>query len=258
LCPHQCRVDRISGQRGFCGAGNRAKVALASLHQWEEPCFSGTRGSGTVFFSFCNLRCVYCQNYHISQEGEGRELSLEALAEVFLSLQTRGAHNLNLVSPTPFSPIIAVALQQARQQGLTLPVVYNCNGYEQPAALAALEGLVDVYLPDLKYAYNAQAELYSHAQDYFAVAKTAILEMHRQVGPLQLNDDGLAKRGLLIRHLVLPNQAASSREILQWVRTNLPGVPISLMGQYIPLWQAARFPELNRSLHPGEYENILD
>lgn len=259
LCPRRCLADRRRGATGFCGAGANAKVALASLHHGEEPCLSGSRGSGTVFFSRCNLRCVYCQNHAISWEGTGKELPVGELAEVFMQQQTAGAHNLNLVSPTPYIPVIAAALRQAKKQGLHIPVVYNTNAYENIEALQTLQGLIDIYLPDFKYASEETAARYSGVKNYFQTAAAAVLEMYRQVGTLTLDRHGLARRGLLIRHLVLPGQSAAARLILQWVYANLPpDTYVSIMGQYVPLWQAHRYPEINRRLTSAEYEAVLD
>ncbi|WP_156272921.1 radical SAM protein [Neomoorella glycerini] len=259
LCPRACGVNRLAGERGFCRAGARPKVARAILHHWEEPCLSGSRGSGTVFFSHCNLRCIFCQNYRISWQGRGQEMAVESLAALFLALQAQGAHNINLVSPTPYSPFLVPALREARKQGLQIPVVYNCNAYESIASLRSLEGLVDIYLPDLKYPDPEPAGRYSHAPDYFNVATAAILEMQRQVGTLVLDDDGLARRGLLIRHLVLPGQARAACRVLEWIKATLPReTHISLMAQYVPVWQAGRCPEINRKLTAAEYETVLD
>ncbi|MDN5344578.1 MAG: putative pyruvate formate lyase activating enzyme [Clostridia bacterium] len=259
LCPRACGVNRLVGVRGFCRAGGRPKVARADLHYWEEPCLSGSRGSGAVFFSHCNLRCIFCQNYRISWQGRGREMTVGELAALFLDLQARGAHNINLVSPTPYSPFIIPALQEARQQGLKLPVIYNCNAYESIASLRSLEGLVDIYLPDLKYVAPGPAGRYSYTPDYFPVATAAILEMQRQVGTLTLGPDGLARRGLLIRHLVLPGQVQAACRVLDWIKASLPRETyISLMAQYVPVWQASRCAEVNRRLTAAEYEIVLD
>jgi len=259
LCPRRCEVDRLSNEKGFCGAGASSTVALASRHRWEEPCISGTRGSGTVFFSRCNLRCVFCQNYQISREGTGKDLTAAELAELFLRQQDLGAHNINLVSPTPYIPVIAAALRQAKNRGLKIPVVYNTSAYENVAALQLLEGLVDIYLPDLKYASEKASCRYSGVKDYFEAATAAVLEMQRQVGTLTFDRDGLARRGLLVRHLVLPGQCDAACRILQWIRSNLPaGTWVSIMGQYVPLWHARRYPEINRRLTPAEYETVLD
>ncbi|MDF9410024.1 radical SAM protein [Pelotomaculum isophthalicicum JI] len=259
LCPRRCAADRLRGETGFCGAGAAATVALAAQHHGEEPCISGSRGSGTVFFSRCNLRCVYCQNHEISWGDTGKDLSATELAEVFLQRQTAGAHNLNLVSPTPYIPVIAAALRQAKNQGLKIPVVYNSNAYENVAALRLLDGLVDIYLPDLKYFTEEAASRYSGVKNYFAVAAAVVLEMHRQVGNLTFSEEGLAVRGLLIRHLVLPGQRDAACRILEWIHSNLPNETfVSIMSQYVPLWQARRHPEINRRLSPVEYQAVLD
>lgn len=259
LCPRACGVDRMAGERGFCRAGALPKMAKAFLHRWEEPCLSGTRGSGTVFFSHCNMRCIYCQNYRISWQGKGREISIEKLKEIFFSLQEQGAHNVNLVSPTPYIPLIAKALGEAKKEGLILPVVYNSNAYENVNALRLLEGLVDIYLPDLKYTDAATAGRYSHAPDYFSAATAAILEMYRQVGTLTFDEEGMARGGLLIRHLLLPGQLKAACRVLDWIRDNLPRETyISLMAQYVPVWKAGRCPEINRPITAAEYEALLD
>ncbi|WP_338833957.1 hypothetical protein MHLNE_03360 [Moorella humiferrea] len=259
LCPRSCGVNRLAGERGFCRAGALPKVARAFLHKWEEPCLSGTRGSGTVFFSHCNMRCIYCQNYRISWQGRGREITVADLKGIFLDLQASGAHNINLVSPTPYIPVIIPALIEAKEEGLNIPVVYNSNAYETVAALRSLEGLVDIYLPDLKYIDAATAGRYSHAPDYFSAATAAILEMYRQVGTLTFDEGGMARRGLLIRHLLLPGQVKAACRILDWIRDNLPRETyVSLMAQYVPVWQAGRCPEINRPITAAEYEAFLD
>ena len=258
ICPRACGVDRWA-ERGYCGAGALVKVARAALHHWEEPCLSGERGSGTVFFSYCNLRCVFCQNYRISQEGFGAELTSEELAEVFLHLQELGAHNLNLVTPTPYVPQIREALILAKHNGLTLPVVYNSNAYETVESLRSLEGLVDVYLPDLKYFSAALSIKYSHAPDYFALATLAITEMHRQVGNPLFDSSGMLLRGLMIRHLLVPGLYYDSQQVIRWVLTHLPReVHLNLLGQYIPLGRAAEYPEINRRLSRKRYEQLVE
>ena len=203
LCPRGCGIDRLVGKTGFCGAGRDARVALVSLHHWEEPCLSGDRGSGTVFFSRCNLRCVFCQNHVISQEGAGKDISIERLGEIFCEQQERGAHNLNLVTPTPYVPHIIAALDSARARGFSLPVVYNTNSYETPETVGALAGYVDIYLPDLKYSNRQIAVKYSAAPNYFYHAARAIAAMVEQVGPPIFGKDGLMRRGVMIRHLLL-------------------------------------------------------
>lgn len=260
LCPRHCGKNRLSGETGVCGAGGLPKVARASLHQWEEPCISGTRGSGTVFFAHCNLGCVFCQNHLISHGGFGRDLGIEQLAAVFLRLMERGAHNVNLVTPTHFLPQVAAALGIARARGLSIPVVYNTSAYESPEALAQLEGLVDVYLPDLKYCSSDVSRRYSSAPDYFPVATRAILEMQRQVGSAVFSEEGIMTRGLLIRHLVLPGRVDDSKRVLDWIRSSLPRETyVSVMSQYVPMHLvASRCPELDRRVTEAEYEEVLD
>ncbi|OAT84845.1 radical SAM protein [Desulfotomaculum copahuensis] len=259
LCPRRCGANREAGKNGFCCAPARPKIALASLHFGEEPCISGTAGSGTVFFSHCNLKCVFCQNHEISQGGFGREVDVEQLAQIFIKLQEKGAHNINLVSPTPYVPVISPAIKVARRRGLAIPVVYNTNAYENVETLALLEGLVDIYLPDLKYFSAEPARRYSAAPDYFHAATAAIKEMYRQVGTPVLDKNGLARRGLIIRHLVLPGQVADSIHVLHWIAGNLPReVYISLMAQYFPAHRAVRIPPLDRRLRVDEYEDVVN
>ncbi len=262
LCPRLCRVDRDAGELGFCRAPARAKVSQASLHHWEEPCLSGTRGSGTIFFTECNLRCVFCQNAEISQGHLGREVDQAGLVAMMLDLQARGAHNINLVSPTPYIPQIREALVETRARGLSVPVVYNTNAYETVEALRSLEGLIQIYLPDLKYPGDAEGEAmarrYSKAPRYFETATAAIQEMVGQVGPLVLDDEGIARSGVIIRHLVIPGHVEATKRVLNWIRANLPGVPVSLMSQYTPYHRAAEHPEINRRLTRREYHAALD
>ncbi|WP_148866803.1 radical SAM protein [Thermosediminibacter litoriperuensis] len=259
LCPRRCGVNRLKGESGFCGAADRVVVAKAFAHRWEEPCISGDSGSGTVFFSGCNLRCVFCQNYRISQEWFGRAVGEDDLVEIFLRLQAKGVHNINLVTPTIYTPQVAEALKKARSKGLFIPVVWNSNSYENPEALKMLEGLVDVYLPDIKYFDGAAARRYSRAGDYFDRAAPAVLEMYRQVGEPVFDYKGIIKRGLIIRHLVLPGLKEDSKKILEWIKSNLPrGVYISLMSQYMPCYRAGEFPEINRVLSTGEYEEVIE
>ena len=259
LCPRSCGVDRTAGQTGFCRAGALPRVALASLHQWEEPCLSGTRGSGAIFFSRCNLACVFCQNHPISQQDRGADISIDRLAAVFLEQQHRGAHNLNLVTPTPYVPQIIAALSLARESGFTLPVVYNTSAYDNPETIEMLRGWVDIYLPDLKYCNDALAVRYSRAPDYFSHALRAIDAMIRQVGDCVFDDEGLLQRGVLIRHLALPGQAEDSRRILRLIRETFgPDIWFSLMNQYTPQPGLANFPELARPLTEVEYEGLID
>ena len=259
LCPRSCGVDRTAGQTGFCRAGALPRVALASLHQWEEPCLSGTRGSGAIFFSRCNLACVFCQNHPISQQDRGADISIDRLAAIFLEQQQRGAHNLNLVTPTPYVPQIIAALSLARESGFTLPVVYNTSAYDNPETIEMLRGWVDIYLPDLKYCNDALAVRYSRAPDYFSHALRAIDAMIRQVGNCVFDDEGLLQRGVLIRHLALPGQAEDSRRILRVIRETFgPDIWFSLMNQYTPQPGLVDFPELARPLTEVEYDGLID
>lgn len=256
MCPRNCGVDRTAGEVGFCGSGPGVKLAKASLHFWEEPCISGTAGSGTVFFSNCNMRCVFCQNHGISQEGCGRETGVDGLARAVENLRARGPHNINLVSPTHHTPQIVAALERSRPLP---PIVWNSNSYENPGVLRVLEGLVDIYLPDLKYFDDDLASRYSSAPGYFAAATASILEMLRQVGPLVLDERGIARRGLIIRHLVLPGHVDDSKKVLEWIAGNMPrGVYVSLMSQYVPVHRAREYPEINRPLTRREYDEIVD
>ncbi len=259
LCPRHCHVNRLLGQAGYCGQ-TTLKAARASLHMWEEPCISGTAGSGTVFFSGCNLRCIFCQNYHIALGEAGREISTKHLAEIFLSLQAQGANNINLVTPTHFVPQILLALQSAKGHGLTIPIVYNSSGYESTETLRLLEGYVDIYLPDFKYMDPALSLKYSHAQDYFTKAKESLAEMVRQAGSPVFNPaTGLMKRGVIVRHLLLPGHTKDSKKILRYLHTTYGNqIFISIMNQYTPLPQVKELPELNRRVSPAEYERVLD
>jgi putative pyruvate formate lyase activating enzyme len=259
LCPRGCGINRLAGDKGFCGAGRNARVALVSLHQWEEPCLSGDRGSGTVFFSHCNLRCVFCQNHAISRDGVGKEVSIERLGEIFLQQQRRGAHNLNLVSPTPYVPQILAAIDHAREGGFSLPVVYNTNSYETTATVSALAGYVDIYLPDLKYYEPRIAVKYSAAPDYFHYAAKAVEAMVKQAGPPLLGNDGLMRRGVIIRHLLLPGYVEDSKRVVEYIhRTFGDAVFVSLMRQYTPVYRAAGHPEINRTVEPAEYTALVE
>jgi putative pyruvate formate lyase activating enzyme len=238
LCPRACGVDRSRGERGFCGAGVAPRVASFAVHRGEEPPISGTRGSGNVFLSGCNLACRFCQNYPISRLGVGRDLSPEAFAGGILGLARQGVHNVNFVTPTPWVPQILEALLLAGRAGLDLPVVWNCGGYESLPALRLLEGVVDVWLPDMKYAAGRRAWALSRAPRYAAANRRAVAEMVRQAGPLRVGRDGLARRGVLVRHLVLPGGLEDTRAILASLRGVDPRVPVSLMYQYFPAHRA--------------------
>lgn len=257
LCPRRCGANRETG-RGFCGESSKIRIARAALHFGEEPCISGTKGSGTVFFSGCALRCRFCQNAKISHQGFGTEISEERLGEIFLELQNQGAHNINLVTPSHFAPQIASALRAVRNQ-LKIPIVFNGSGYESPEILQEFNGLTDVYLTDLKYFDPEKSQRYSGAADYFAVASEAIKEMFRQVGPCRFSADGLLERGVVIRHLVLPGAKADSIKLLNWIASSFSTaeIRVSLMRQYAPCGDLSNCPELNRSLFSVEYEAVL-
>ncbi len=256
-CPRACGADRTV-RAGACGVAG-LRVARAALHHWEEPCISGTRGSGTVFFSGCSLKCCYCQNHDISAGGFGRDICVERLAGIFLELQAQGAHNVNLVNPTHVTPWIAPAVAMARARGLLVPIVYNSSGYDSPEGLALMDGVVDIYLPDLKYLDSARSLRYSGAADYFAVASRALEIMAEQVGPARFDDHGLLTRGLVVRHMVLPGCREDSLAILDWLAAHLDpkAIVLSLMSQYMPCHRAADFPEINRRLTTMEYDRVL-
>ena len=256
LCPRMCGADR-SIARGLCGAEALPRVAKIMLHHWEEPFISGARGSGTVFFSGCNLGCVYCQNHEIRDGGVGETYDEDALADAYLALQENGAHNINLVTAAPYVPEVAESLRRAKASGLTVPVVYNSSGYECVDAIRQLEGLVDIYLPDWKYVSPLLSEKFSNAPDYAAIAAAAIMEMHRQVGDLVLDESGIAKRGLVIRHLILPGCADDSRKVLDEIAYRLPlATHLSLMSQYTPQAETTEFP-LNRRITRREYDRVV-
>ena len=261
ICPHRCGINRLAGQLGRCGVGAEAPVAVLCAHQGEEPALSGTRGAGTVFVAGCNLRCCYCQNHQISRAGVGEypAYSAERLAQGFLDLQARGCHNLDWVSPTHVAPQLVAALALAIPRGLRLPVVYNSNGYDSVETLRLLEGIVDIYLPDLKYADDATACRLSAAPGYADIALAAIREMYRQVGDLRLGDDGVACRGVIVRHLVLPHGLAGTRQALRRLAAEVsPTVTVSLMAQYFPTDHAAEVAELTRAITEDEYDEALD
>jgi len=258
LCPRECHADRENGKKGFCGMNALPSAALASQHMWEEPCISGEKGSGTVFFSGCNLKCVFCQNFDISQEGNGKEISVERLAEIFIEQQNKGVHNINLVSAGHFIPAVKKAIIIAKSNGLAIPVVYNSNGYEKADALKELEGLIDIYLPDIKYFSSEISKEYSFAEDYFDAAINAVKEMYRQVGKNQFNENGMLKKGIIIRHLVLPNCRQDSKKILDIIKENFGNnVYISIMNQYTPMYKANEIKKLNRRLTTFEYEDVI-
>lgn len=255
MCPRKCNVDRDS-KAGFCGMKNTIKIARAGLHFWEEPCISGTNGSGTVFFSGCPLKCVYCQNEEISSGGFGKEISVNRLAEIFRELEEKGAHNINLVTPTHYSEQICKAFELYKPN---IPVVYNCSGYESIETLDKLKDIVDIYLTDLKYFDSEVSKKYSKAEDYFEVASAAVKKMTLQQPENIFDENGIMQKGVIIRHLVLPLNTMQTKKILEWIKENLPdNVIISLMSQYVPTAKSAEFKEINRRLTTREYEKVLD
>ncbi len=258
LCPVRCGADRTEAP-GACLAGALPRVALVMKHLWEEPPVSGTAGSGAVFFSGCNMRCVFCQNHDISQKVAGEERDASALADLFLGLQRQGAHNINLVTPAPHVLTLAEAIPLAIEKGLTIPIVYNTNAFERVRALRLLDGLVDVYLPDLKFYTPQLAGLWGGREDYFSYAGPAIAEMFRQVGELRIGEDGLAQNGLIVRHLVLPNMRSDSYALLKWLRNHIgPKTRLSIMRQYTPMHTARFMPPLHRRVTDREYKSVVD
>ena len=259
LCPRECHVDRSSGKKGFCGMDGTIYLARAALHMWEEPCISGTKGSGAVFFSGCGLRCCFCQNHDIAIGSRGLAVSVERLGEIFLELKEKGAANINLVTGAHYVPQIIKALNLARMQGMDLPVVYNSSGYEKLETLKLLEGYVDIYLPDFKYMEPDLAQKFSHAPDYVERAKAAIKEMVRQSGSCQFGEDVYIRRGTIVRHLILPGHTRNSRKVLRYLHeTYGEEIYISIMNQYTPVRKFVEFKELNRKVTKREYEKVLD
>ena len=256
ICPHNCGINRTNNQIGRCKSKDTVKIALYSTHNFEEPCISGKKGSGTVFFSNCNMDCVFCQNYEISQEGKGKEITIEELAEIFIKQQEKDVENINLVTPTSYVPQIIEAIKIARNKGLKLPIVYNTNGYEKVETLKMLEGYVDIYLPDFKYSDNELAKRLSKVDNYFEIATKAITEMYKQTGKAVFDDRGIMQKGMIIRHLVLPNHILNSRRVLKWINENMHDVYVSVMAQYFPTYKAKDIEDINRKLTKEEYEQI--
>lgn len=256
ICPHNCGINRLEGQVGRCKSKDTVKIALYSTHNFEEPCISGKKGSGTVFFSNCNMNCVFCQNYEISQQGKGKEITIQELAEIFIKQQKNDVENINLVTPTSYVPQIIEAIKIARKNGLRLPIIYNTNGYEKVETLKMLEGYIDIYLPDLKYSDDLLAKRLSKVDNYFEIATNAIKEMYRQVGKNMFNENGIMQKGMIIRHLVLPNHILNSRRVLKWVNDNINDVYVSVMAQYFPTYKAKEIDDINRKLTKKEYEEI--
>ena len=257
ICPHKCKVNRLEGKSGRCKCNDKIKIALVSTHMYEEPCISGTNGSGTIFFSNCNLSCKFCQNYEISQLGKGHEITIEELASIMIKQQEAGVHNINLVTPTMYAYQIIEAIKIARKNGLNIPIIYNSNGYENVETIKDLKGYIDVYLPDLKYYSNEIAVKYSKAPNYFEIASKAILEMISQVGKPIFDENGIIKKGVMIRHLVLPNHIQNSKNVLKWIKENIPEeIYIDVMAQYFPTYKAKEDELINRKLTKREYKKI--
>ncbi len=258
LCPRDCKVNRSNGEKGFCNAGVTVKASRAALHFWEEPCISGERGSGTVFFSYCGLKCVYCQNFKISRGDFGKEITIERLAEIFLELQQKGAHNINLVSPTHYVLQIIRAIEIAKKNGLYIPVVYNTSGYEKKDIIKMLSEYVDIYLTDFKYLSPELSKKYSVAEDYPIYAKEALEEMVSQVKQASFDEDGMMKKGVIVRHLMLPGNFEDSKNIIKYLYENYQNrIFYSLMNQYTPL-VGDKYPELNRKITSDEYNKLID
>ena len=257
ICPHKCGVNRLNGIKGRCKCDNKIKIALASVHNYEEPCISGKNGSGTVFFSNCNLNCIYCQNYEISQLGKGKEITIEHLAQIFIKQQEKNVNNINLVTPTMYVPQIIEAIKIARKKGLNIPIIYNSNGYENVETIKKLNGYIDIYLPDLKYYSNEIAKKYSKIDNYFETAISAIKEMQKQVGNPIFNEEGIIQKGVIIRHLILPHHLLNTKNILKYVKENFDeNTYISIIAQYFPTYKAKEDKLINRKLTKKEYKEI--
>lgn len=257
LCPRNCNINREK-EHGYCHANNKLKIARAALHYYEEPCISGTNGSGAIFFTYCNLKCIFCQNYEISTKNIGKEISIEKLSDICLNLQKERANNINLVTPTHYIPLIKKALIKAKNKGLTIPIIYNTSGYEKASSLKLLEGLIDIYIPDLKYKSEILGKKYSNAPDYFDITTKAIKEMYRQVGKPKFSKEGIMQKGLIVRHLAIPENEKDSKEILSYLyNTYKNNIYISLMNQYTPI-KKTKYNELNRKLSKKEYYNLID
>ncbi len=258
ICPRGCNIDRRE-KTGYCGVGENVKISRAALHYWEEPCISGDTGSGTVFFSGCNMKCVFCQNKEISTGAFGKEITVERLADIFLELQAQGALNINLVTPSHYTLQIIRAVKLAKENGLQLPIVYNTSSYEKVETLKLLEGVVDIWLPDFKYTDNAAAAKYSKAADYAETAKAAIDEMYRQQPKCVFDENGIIQKGVIVRHLVLPGQTEGAKAAIEHLHSRYgDNIFISIMSQYIPCTNLTAYPEINRKITPEEYDDVVD
>jgi len=258
MCPRKCKVNRLKGKLGNCMATDKVEIALVSKHKFEEPCISGKNGSGTIFFANCNLHCIFCQNYEISQNiKKGKEIEIGELAQIMLNLQKEGVHNINLVTPTMYAYQIREAIIIAKEEGLTIPIIYNSNGYESIETLKDLSGYIDVYLPDLKYYSDEMATKYSKAPKYFDIATKAIQEMIKQVGVPKFDENGIIKKGVMIRHLIIPNHLQNTKNVLKWIKENIQeDIYINVMAQYFPTYKANEDKLINRKLTKKEYNKI--
>lgn len=259
VCPRKCLIDRTNNELGFCRASDKLKIARYSLHMWEEPCISGEKGSGTIFFSNCNLKCLFCQNYSISADNCGKEISIERFADICIELQDMGALNINLVTPTHYIPLIKEGIIIAKNKGLNIPIVYNTSSYELVSSLKELEGIVDIYLPDLKYFDNELGKNFSNCNNYFEIATKAIDEMYRQVGKNIFDSNGILKKGIIVRHLLLPNHIEDSKKIIKYLYDKYKdNIFISIMNQYTPVRNIKKYPELNKKVSDKEYDELIN
>lgn len=257
ICPRKCKVNRNNGELGYCKASNKMKIGGYHLHMWEEPIITGKNGSGTIFFSYCNLRCAYCQNYDLSFDSVGEYITIERLSDIMLELQEMQAENVNLVTPTHYIPLIKNSIVLAKEKGLKIPIVYNTSGYESVESLKTLEGLIDIYLPDFKY-YDNSLGKYSSVADYFNITSLALKEMYRQVGKPKYNKKGILKKGVIVRHLVLPNNYQDSKKIINYLYQEYKdNIILSIMNQYT-ITKITKYPELNQKVDPKEYDNLID
>ncbi len=257
ICPRKCKVNRNNGELGYCKASNKMKIGGYHLHMWEEPIITGKNGSGTIFFSYCNLRCAYCQNYDLSFDSVGEYITIERLSDIMLELQEMQAENVNLVTPTHYIPLIKNSIVLAKEKGLKIPIVYNTSGYESIESLKTLEGLIDIYLPDFKY-YDNSLGKYSSVADYFNITSLALKEMYRQVGKPKYNKKGMLKKGVIVRHLVLPNNYQDSKKIINYLYQEYKdNIILSIMNQYT-ITKITKYPELNQKVDPKEYDNLID
>ncbi len=259
ICPRECKVDRTKKEKGSCQASDTMTIARYSLHLWEEPCLSGDHGSGTIFFSYCNLKCIFCQNYKISEEHIGYEITIDEFVDICLELQKKGAHNINLVTPTHYVPQIILGIEKAKEKGLHLPVIYNSSGYEKRETIKKLNKTIDIYMPDFKYFDDSLSLRYSHVPNYSKYIKESLDEMFHQVGFLSYDEKGLLKKGVIVRHLCLPGEGKDSKNVLKYLyQTYQNKILISIMNQYTPVRNIKKYPNLNRTLTDLEYEEILD